>query len=160
MMLALGDALAVALLGRRGFTPDDFHAYHPGGRLGATLIRVRDIMHPAGTLPSVPDNSPMSDALLAMSSGGFGLTAVLRESGEMAGVITDGDIRRHAGENLLTQPVGNIMTRKPRTIPPDALASEALRIMNEIGITALFVVDGDRLEGLIHIHDCLRAGLG
>jgi arabinose-5-phosphate isomerase len=160
MMLALGDALAVALLGRRGFTRDDFHAYHPGGRLGALLIRVRDIMHEPGRIPSVQPGTSMSDALAAISAGGFGLTAVVDARGRLSGVITDGDIRRHAGINLPDRPVEDVMTPKPKTISPEALASEALRIMNDQGITALFVLDGPELSGLIHIHDCLKAGLG
>ena len=160
MMLALGDALAIALLDKRGFTKDDFHSYHPGGRLGALLIRVRDIMHGPDRVPSVPVDGRIADALAAISAGGFGLTAVTDEAGDLVGVITDGDLRRNAGGNLPARPVGEVMTRQPKTIPPDALASEALRIMNDKGITALFVVDGRKPAGLIHIHDCLRAGLG
>jgi arabinose-5-phosphate isomerase len=159
MMLALGDALAVALLDRRGFTEDDFHARHPGGRLGALLIRVRDIMHSPDEIPSVAPASPMREALARMSSGGFGLTAVL-DRGSLVGVITDGDIRRHSGEDLPNMRADQIMTSSPRTIRPDALASEALKTMNDSEITALFVLEETKLAGLIHIHDCLRAGLG
>jgi arabinose-5-phosphate isomerase len=160
MMLALGDALAIALLGRRGFTRDDFHAYHPGGRLGALLIKVRDVMHGPEKVPSVRLGSPMSAAIDRISAGRFGLTAVLDDSGHLAGIITDGDIRRHATRNLAARTVDEVMTSTPKSIAPDALAIEALRIMNEGSITALFVMDGSRLAGLIHIHDCLKAGLG
>jgi arabinose-5-phosphate isomerase len=160
LMLALGDAMAIALLGKRGFTKDDFHSYHPGGRLGALLIRVRDIMHPPEEVPAVPLHSPVSDALVSMSAGGFGLTAVTGPGGSLVGVITDGDVRRHVGQDLTRRRVEEIMTREPRTISADALASEALRIMNDRQITALFVMAGPKPGGLIHIHDCLRAGLG
>jgi arabinose-5-phosphate isomerase len=160
MMLALGDALALALLRRRGFTRDDFRAYHPGGRLGTLLIRVGDIMHRPDEIPSVPLGSPVADALVSMSACGFGLTAVVGENRELAGVITDGDIRRNAGKDLPTRRVEEVMTPHAKTIRTEALASEALRIMNERGITALFVTDGTHPVGLIHVHDCLRAGLG
>lgn len=160
MMLALGDALAMALLGKRGFTRDDYHSYHPGGKLGALLMKVRDVMNGPERVPSVPPGTSMADAMMTMSTGGFGLTAVVDGKGHLIGVITDGDIRRHAGKDLPSQKVEDVMTRQPKTIRPDALASEALRIMNENSITSLFVVDGSRPAGLIHIHDCLRAGLG
>jgi arabinose-5-phosphate isomerase len=167
MMLALGDALAIALLDRRGFTEADFHARHPGGRLGTLLVRVRDIMHSVEEIPSVAPESLMNEAITKMSKGGFGVTAILDRSDDrsddrraLLGVITDGDIRRHAGADLPSLRADQVMTRNPRTIRPDALASEALKTMNDRGITALFVTDEDRLAGLIHIHDCLRAGLG
>lgn len=162
MMMALGDALAIALLKGRGFTEDDFHARHPGGRLGTLLIKVRDIMHSPEEIPSVAPESLMGEALKTMSAGGFGLTAVLDHQA-LAGVITDGDIRRHSGEDLPNLKAEHVMTLRPRTIRPDALASEALKTMNDNEITALFVVDEEtetKLVGLIHIHDCLRAGLG
>ena len=160
MMLALGDALAIALLGRRGFTRDDFRAYHPGGKLGALLIRVRDIMRGPDRIPSVPVGTRMADALDTMSAGGLGLTGVVDAEGNLVGVITDGDIRRHAGIDLPRQAVETAMTPHPKSISPDALANEALRIMNENEITALFVLEDLRPAGLIHVHDCLRAGLG
>lgn len=159
MMLALGDALAMALMETRGFTPDHFRIFHPGGRLGARLARVSDLMH--RDLPLVPETAPMSEALLAMSAKGFGVVGVTGANGYLVGIVTDGDLRRHMA-GLLERMAGEVMTRRPLTIPPDALAEEAVLRMNDKKITCLFVTgpgDPDRPVGLIHIHDCLRAGI-
>ena len=159
MTLALGDALAVALMEHRDFTPDHFRMFHPGGKLGAKLLKVRDLMHT--DLPLTRDTSPMSEALLAMSRSGFGVTGVTDAVGALVGIITDGDLRRHM-EGLLTLTAGQAMTPNPRTIEPDALAEQAAAIMDNRKITCLFVVDpatGPQALGILKIHDLLRAGV-
>jgi arabinose-5-phosphate isomerase len=168
MQLALGDALAVALLTRRGFGPADFRAFHPGGRLGARLSRVRDLMHGGEEMPLAPPDTRMDSALVAMTAKRFGCLGIV-EKGRLVGIITDGDLRRaldpgRAGAppraDLLARSAAEVMTRSPRTIGPDALAAEALRAMEQRSITALFVVDGDGAPvGILHIHDLLRAGV-
>ncbi len=159
MMLALGDALAVALLERKGFTAEDFQAFHPGGRLGGRLLRVRDIMHAGAALPTIPASARMAEALITMTAKGFGCIGALDESGRLIGVVTDGDLRRHMGEGLVRQTVAAVMTASPRSIRPGAFAAEALNLMNEHKITSLFVIEDERPVGIIHIHDCLRAGI-
>src|SRR6202045_3580294 len=160
MMAALGDALALALLERRGFSSADFHLYHPGGRLGRRLLRVRDIMHQEDAVPLVPPNAPMSDAILVMTAKSFGCVGVCGTDGRLIGVITDGDLRRHMGDSLLRQTVGAGMHQNPKTIAAAALAADALGVMNRFAITSLFVVDeGARPVGFVHMHDCLRAGI-
>jgi arabinose-5-phosphate isomerase len=159
MTLALGDALAVALMEHRQFTPDQFRVFHPGGKLGARLMRVRDLMHT--DLPLMGQGTPMSEVLLVMSAKGFGVVGVTTPHGDLAGIITDGDLRRHMA-GLLEHVAGEVMTANPRTIGPDVLAERAVAIMNEKKITSLFVVDPEgsgNAIGLIHIHDCLRAGV-
>lgn len=159
MMLALGDALAIALMEHRQFTPEHFRIFHPGGKLGARLSKVRDLMHRPP--PLVPADTPMGEALLTMSRSGFGVVGVTGPSGGLAGIITDGDLRRHL-DGLMSLTAGQVMTAKPLTIGPDQLAEKAVRIMNERKITCLFVVDpesSDDAIGLLHIHDCLRAGV-
>jgi len=159
MALALGDALAVVLMEHRQFTPDQFRLFHPGGRLGARLTRVADLMH--HDLPLVGTGAPMAEALLAMSGKGFGVVGVTDAGGSLAGVVTDGDLRRHMA-GLLDLTADQVMTRDPRTIGPEALAERAVAVMNERKITCLFVVDpeGSRAAvGILHIHDCLRAGV-
>jgi len=159
MQLALGDALAVALLTRRGFTATDFRTFHPGGKLGAKLMRVAQLMH--RDMPLAEPNLAMADALVAMTAGRFGCLGIL-DAGRLAGIVTDGDLRRalKAGVDLLARDAGAVMTRNPRSIGPDMLAAEALRLMNESGITAMFVVDdAARPVGILHIHDLLRAGV-
>ena len=161
MQLALGDALAVALLTRRGFTATDFLAYHPGGRLGAQLRRVRELMHEGDAVPLTGADTPMPQALLLMTGKGFGCVGVVEE-GRLVGVVTDGDLRRAMGPGLLAQTVRGVMTRDPRAIRPDALAAEALRLMNEGDrrITSLFVTAADGAPlGILHVHDLLRAGV-
>jgi arabinose-5-phosphate isomerase len=162
MQMALGDALAVALLTRRGFTAADFSQFHPGGRLGARLRRVRDLMHDGDAVPLASSGLPMDRALLLITEKRFGCLGVIDTDGRLAGVVTDGDLRRAMGPDLLSRCVGEVMTRSPRTIGPEALAAEALHAMNahERPVTALFVVDQARRPlGILHIHDLLRAGL-
>ena len=159
LMLALGDALALALMEHRRFTPEHFRLFHPGGSLGARLARVADLMHP--DLPLTGETTPMGEALLIMSQKGFGVIGVTDHQGYLVGIVTDGDLRRHM-DGLLERRAGEVMTRGPRTIAPAALAEEAVALMNEKKITSLFVVDpagSGHAVGLIHIHDCLRAGI-
>jgi len=159
MQLALGDALAIALLESRGFTAIDFGVFHPRGKLGAALKFVRDVMHPGDAVPLIKRGSPMSEAIVEMSGKGLGCVAVTDDSGKLAGVITDGDLRRHMRVDLLQAPVDAVMTVAPKTVRPDQLASEALQILNSSKITALIVVESDRPVGIVHFHDLLRAGV-
>ena len=159
MMMALGDALAVALMTRRGFSSDDFRVFHPGGSLGNKLIRVQDIMHAAAELPLVSPATRMDQAILEMSRVGFGCVGVVDGDGRLVGVITDGDLRRHMSAGLLGQDAGAVMTTGPRTIRPAALAAEALGLMNRFKVTNLFVTSEDRPVGILRVHDCLRAGI-
>jgi arabinose-5-phosphate isomerase len=159
MQLALGDALAMALLESRGFTAIDFGVFHPGGRLGAALKFVRDVMHPGDALPLIERGAPMSEAIVEMSAKGFGCVAVIDCDGRLAGVVTDGDLRRHMRADLLQTPVDAVMTAKPKTVRPGQLASEALQILNSSKITALIVVESERPVGIVHFHDLLRAGV-
>jgi arabinose-5-phosphate isomerase len=162
MQLALGDALAVALLTRRGFTATDYRQFHPGGRLGAKLKRVGELMRQGDALPLAPPDMVMADALLVMTEKAVGCLGVVDQDGVLTGIITDGDLRRAMGPGLLTQSVGQVMRAAPRVVSPDLLAVEALHRMNAKGppITSLFVVDSrSRPVGLLHIHDLLRAGV-
>ncbi len=162
MQMALGDALAVALLTRRGFTEDDFRDFHPGGRLGARLRRVRELMHDGDAVPLAAPDMAMDRALVLMTEKRFGCLGVTAPDGTLLGIITDGDLRRAMGPDLLTRRAREVMTRAPRTIGPDALAAEALHAMNthERPVTALFVVGPEgKVAGILHIHDLLRAGL-
>ena len=162
MQLALGDAIAVALLTRRGFTAADFRQIHPGGRLGARLRRVREVMHAGTEMPLASPDTPMATALVRMTEKRFGCLGVVDGNGVLCGIVTDGDLRRAMGPDLLSRRTGDIMTASPRTIGPDALAAEALRAMNasERPVTTLFVVDpAGRPLGILHVHDLLRAGL-
>ncbi|WP_170428468.1 KpsF/GutQ family sugar-phosphate isomerase [Ruegeria arenilitoris] len=160
LTLAMGDALAIALMKYRDFKPEDFRAYHPGGKLGAQLSTVRDLMH--SDLPLVPAGTPMGEALLVMSQKSFGVVGVTDTEGRLVGIVTDGDLRRNM-DGLLDKTTEEVMTTNPMTIAPNAMAEEAVAIMNDRKITSLFVVDPDTqgpAEGLLHIHDCLRVGLG
>lgn len=162
MTLALGDALAVALMEHRQFQPEDFRNFHPGGKLGAQLSRVRDLMHVGDALPLVAGTTSMGETLLEISRKGFGVVGVTDAQGLLTGIITDGDLRRHM-DGLLSLTAEAVMTRNPRTIAPDALAESAVGVMNDRKITCLFVIDPiapGRAMGLLHIHDCLRVGLG
>lgn len=159
MMLALGDAISVALVKRRGFTQQDFSLFHPGGKLGKAFIRVSDLMHAASELPLVKEQDVMCDILLIMTSKRFGCAGVIAKDGTLSGIITDGDLRRNMQPDLLEKYATEIMKVSPLTIRPQALAAEALAIMNERGITSLFVTENDIPVGIIHIHDCLRAGV-
>ena len=159
MSLALGDALAVALFERKGFTEDDFHRFHPGGKLGQKLIRVRDIMHSRQDLPIVESKTVMSETLIVMTSKRFGCVGVVGNDGKLLGIITDGDLRRNLTGELLKRKAEEVKTSDPMTIREDALAAEAVLIMNEKNITGLFVTEGGHPIGILHIHDCLRAGI-
>jgi arabinose-5-phosphate isomerase len=159
MQLALGDAMAIALLENRGFTAIDFGVFHPGGKLGAALKFVRDVMHPGAAVPLIDRGALMSEAIVEMSAKGFGCVAVTDGEGKLAGVITDGDLRRHMRVDLLQARVDEIMTASPKTVRPDQLASEALQLLNASKITALIVVDRDQPVGIVHFHDLLRAGV-
>lgn len=159
VMLALGDAIAIALLERKGFSPDRFHALHPGGRLGRTLLKVADLMHRGEDVPLAGSDTTMADALLVMTNKRFGCVAIVDGDGVLQGVITDGDLRRHMSPGLLDLRAAEVMTRAPKTIGADALASEAVGLMNSSAITNLFVVEDGRPVGILHIHDCLRAGV-
>lgn len=162
MTLALGDALAVAMMEHRAFTPEDFRSFHPGGQLGAQLASVGDLMHSADELPIISPETLMTDALLLITNKGFGVAGVVNEKGALMGVITDGDLRRHM-DGLLDKTAQDVMTESPLTINSSALAGEALGVMNDRTVTTLFVVDENAPEtpvGILHLHDCLRAGLG
>ncbi len=159
MMLALGDALAIALLEGRGFTSVDFSVLHPGGKLGAMLKYARDLMHSGDAVPLKPLGTRMSDALVEMSSKGFGCVGIVDARGSIVGIVTDGDLRRHMRPDLMTALVDDVMTKNPKTIPRDLLASEALEILNSSKITALIVTDANRPVGIVHLHDILRAGV-
>ena len=156
MTLALGDALAIALMEHREFTPEHFRTFHPGGKLGALLSKVGDLMH--ADMPLVDENAPMTDALLVISQKGYGVTGVTDGSGHLIGIITDGDLRRHM-QGLLDHSAAEVMTPQPRVITPDALAEAALAEMQDRKITCLFAVENGTPRGILHIHDCLRAGL-
>src|ERR1700686_582802 len=159
MMLALGDALAIALLEGRGFTSVDFSVLHPGGKLGAMLKFTRDLMHSGDAVPLKPMGTRMSDALVEMSSKGFGCVGIVDARGAIVGIVTDGDLRRHMRPDLMTALVDDVMTKNPKTIARDLLASEALEILNSSKITALIVTDANRPVGIVHLHDILRAGV-
>lgn len=160
MMLALGDALAVALMERRGFDRAQYKDFHPGGSLGAALTTVADLMHTGAAVPLVPETATVDEAVRVMSEKRFGCAGIVDAGGVLTGILTDGDMRRRFGENLAGAPVAAAMTRNPRTVAAGALAAEALAALNRHAITALFVVDPEgRPAGLLHIHDCLKAGL-
>ncbi|MFN3614185.1 MAG: SIS domain-containing protein, partial [Rubrimonas sp.] len=161
MTLALGDALAVALMERRSFSVEQFRAFHPGGKLGAMLVRVRDLMHGPAELPLVAPDAPMGEVIVTMTACGFGVAGVVAPDGRLVGAISDGDLRRNL-DGLLSRRAGDVANPRPLTIRPDALASEALAVMNgPRRTTSLFVAEGESGApvGLIHVHDCLRAGL-
>ena len=159
MQMALGDALAVALLEERGFTALDFRMFHPGGKLGARLKLTRDCMHRDAELPVVSEGGLMSEALVTMSAKGFGCLIVTKTDGRLAGIITDGDLRRHMQPDLLSRTVESVMTTSPITIRPDMLAVEALEIMDKSKRSALIVVEGETPVGLIRILDLLQIGV-
>ena len=160
MQLVLGDALAVALLQARGFTATDFKVFHPGGKLGARLVFVRDVMHVGDRIPRVPQGAPMAEAVVEMTGKRLGCVAVVAESGQLSGIVTDGDLRRHMGPDLMAQPVDAVMTRGPLTIGPEALAVEALVLLNETRRSVLVVVDGAlRPVGIVHLHDLYAVGV-
>ncbi len=161
MQLALGDALAIALLESRGFTPEQFRVFHPGGKLGASLHFVRDIMHHDDELPLTTPGAPMADAIATISAKGFGCVGVVGADGALVGIITDGDLRRHMSGELLARTAADVMTPSPRSVPPDCLVAEALAMMNmtERPFTVLFVVEDRHPVGIVHMHDFLRIGV-
>jgi arabinose-5-phosphate isomerase len=161
MLLALGDALAVALLEGRGFTSGDFSVLHPGGKLGAMLKFARDLMHAGTAVPLKPLGTRMSDAMMEMTEKRFGCVGIVDGSGDLVGIITDGDLRRHMRADLMTALVDDVMTRQPKTIPPDMLASKMLETINSSkpAVTVLIVAEGRKPVGIVHLHDLLRAGL-
>ncbi len=159
MQLALGDAIAIALLEDRGFTANDFRTLHPGGKLGAALTFVRDIMHSGAKLPLIGKNVSMSNAIVTMTEKSFGCLGVTDNAGALIGIITDGDLRRNMTDNLLMRTTHEIMTTDPIVISPDDLASSALELLNNSSITSLFVAEDDRPVGIVHIHDLLRLGV-
>ncbi len=159
MTLALGDALAVVLMDREKFTADDFRLRHPGGQLGKRLLKVSDIMHADSELPFTAGSSRMADIIVEMTAKSLGCICILDKDGRMEGIITDGDLRRHMGNDLMHKTAREIMSANPKSIRPSALASEAVQIMNDSAITNLFVIEDDKVVGVLHIHDCLRAGV-
>jgi arabinose-5-phosphate isomerase len=159
MQLALGDALAVALFESHGFTALQFKDLHPGGRLGASLTFVRDVMHTGPKVPLVSRGTKMSEAVVEMSAKGFGCVGVVDGDGALCGIITDGDLRRHMRDDLLARAVEQVMTARPKAIRGDQLAAEALELMNASKVTALFVIDDAKPVGLVHVHDLLRIGV-
>lgn len=158
LQLVIGDALAVALLEARGFTPDHFRTFHPGGQLGANLMQVRDIMHSGDRLPLVASGTGMPDAILEMSGKGFGCVGVVGGDGVLQGIITDGDIRRQIANDLMSRTVDEVMTRGPKTVGPETLVATALQTVNASSITSLMVVEAGKVTGLVHLHDMLRIG--
>jgi len=160
MMMSLGDALAVALMERKGFSADQYRDFHPGGSLGRALIRVSDLMHSGDAVPLAREQTGMREVLLTMASGRLGCVGIVNDDGGLIGIVTDGDIRRHA-EGIENRKAREVMTADPKIARPDQLAAEALALMTEKKITQLFVLgQGDsRPQGVIHIHDCLRAGI-
>jgi arabinose-5-phosphate isomerase len=159
MLLALGDALAIALLEGRGFTSVDFSVLHPGGKLGAMLKYIGDLMHTGAAVPLKPLGTSMSEALVEMTSKGFGCVGIVDARGAIAGIVTDGDLRRHMRPDLMTALVDDVMTKNPKTIRGNLLASEALEILNASKITALIVTEANKPVGIVHLHDLLRAGV-
>ncbi|WP_119301780.1 KpsF/GutQ family sugar-phosphate isomerase [Dongia deserti] len=159
MMLALGDALAVALLERKGFSTEDFRALHPGGKLGQKLLRVSDLMHVGKELPLISVESGMQEAILEMTTKTYGCVGAIDGDGDLVGIITDGDLRRHMNVDLMHRTVREVMTEHPRTIRAEALAAEAVHLMNEKSITSLFVLEDSKPVGIVRLHDCLRAGV-
>lgn len=159
MMLALGDALAVTIMRQKGFTADDFRNFHPGGKIGRKLLRVCDLMRKDADLPLAEQTDPMSKVLLVMTEKSLGCAGVTNKAGKLVGIITDGDLRRHMNEQLTSRTAGEIMTPSPMVIAPNALAAEAIKLMNDKKRTQLFVVEEDKTVGILHIHDLLRAGV-
>lgn len=159
MMMALGDALAVALLERRGFTEEDFQVLHPGGQIGKQLLRVADLMHVGDAVPLTTPDALMAEAILTMTEKRLGCVGVVDSTGGLVGVITDGDLRRQMSPALLARPASDVMTPGPKTIRPRALVAEALGLMSASAITSLFAGEDGTVAGIIHVHDCLRAGV-
>lgn len=158
LQLVIGDALAVALLEARGFTPDHFRTLHPGGQLGANLMLIREVMHTGDEMPVVGLGTKMPEAMMMLSKKRFGCVCVVDDEGRLAGIVTDGDLARNLDRNLADTVVDDIMTRRPKTAKPQMLASTALALLNDHHISALIVVDADKPVGVVHFHDLLRIG--
>ena len=158
MMLVLGDCIATSLLEAKGFNQENFHTFHPGGKLGSAFLRVKDIMRQNTLIPQIHDNSTMNEAIIEMTSKHLGCTAIVNHHNELIGIITDGDLRRHAHNNFLQENVVKIMTKNPITIAPDSLVIEALTLMNKKSITSIFVTQNNKIIGVLHLHDCLKLG--
>ncbi len=161
LMLALGDALAIALLEKRHFSKEQYKMRHPGGKLGKLMLNAADLMHSGDEMPLVRADTKMSDALIVMTEKSLGCVGVVDENGDLQGIVTDGDLRRKMSADLLTRSAGEIMTANPRSVTRETSAADVVRIMNTTGkgITGLFVLDGKKPVGFVHIHDCLRAGV-
>ena len=159
LQLAIGDALAIALLEGRGFTAQDFRLFHPGGKLGANLRLGREVMHQGERLPLVLRGTPIVEAIRVVSAKGFGCVGVVDDAGLLVGIITDGDIRRRIGDGFLTLVVDDVMTSRPKTTRPEALLASAIEMLNSLNITALIVTEAGRPVGIVHLHDLLRAGV-
>jgi arabinose-5-phosphate isomerase len=159
LQLVVGDALAIALLEAREFTPDQFRTFHPGGQLGASLMKVREIMHSGDSVPLAPVGSALRDAIVTLSKKRFGCVCIVDDAGRLAGIVTDGDLARNLDKNLGALVVDDIMTRTPKTIDPDTLAGEAIAILDEKRISALVVVEDGKPVGIVHFHDLLRVGV-
>jgi arabinose-5-phosphate isomerase len=159
MQLVAGDALAVMLLERRGFSASDFQRFHPGGKLGSRLLTVGQIMHEGDALPIVHRGATLSAGIVEMTSKRFGIAAVVDEAGHLVGVLTDGDLRRAFNNGFIDMPVEQVMGKRPQAVTADVLAAKALAQMNDARITCIFVLEGDSPVGLVHIHDLLRAGI-
>jgi len=159
MQLALGDALAVSLVNLTNFSAEDFHALHPGGQLGSRLLRVKALMHSSNEVPLIHEDALLSEAIVRMTSGRFGITGVVNTNGTLIGAITDGDLRRAFTQGFHDRAAKNVMHRNPYTVHPDELAHKALARINAQSITSLFVVENENIIGILHIHDLLRAGL-
>jgi len=159
MQLAIGDALAIALLENRGFTAGDFRTFHPGGQLGASLTHIRDIMHSGNRIPLVSTGTQMTEAIMQISQKGFGCVGVTGENGKLVGIITDGDLRRNLKSDLLAETVDSVMTADPKTISADMLAIAAMEILDNSSITALMVTEDHQPVGIVHFHDLLKIGV-
>lgn len=161
LMLALGDALAIALLEKRHFSKEQYKMRHPGGKLGKLMLNAADLMHSGDEIPLVRADTKMADALIVMTEKSLGCVGVVDENGDLQGIVTDGDLRRKMSADLLTRSAGEIMTANPRSVTRETSAADVVRIMNTTGkgITGLFVLDGKKPVGFVHIHDCLRAGV-
>lgn len=159
MMMAAGDALAIALLREKGFTASDFHGFHPGGNLGAALRRVKDLMHDLSATPLCPESATTKEAVEILNQGGFGCVGLLDDDGRLTGILTDGDLRRKFGGIDPASPVRAVMTKSPKTVTPEALAGDALALLSRSKITAVLVVEDGRPVGLLHVHDCLSTGV-
>jgi len=158
-MMAAGDALAVALLRQKGFTASDFQGFHPGGNLGAALRRVSDLMHGTDKLPIASQEISLQEAVDILNNSGFGCVGLINETGDLTGIITDGDLRRGFSNLTGIEKACDVMTKDPKTVTPDTLAGDALALISKGKITSLFVLEKKQPVGLLHVHDCLSTGV-